>query len=220
MMLVLAYVIYLIKPMNYCFSAKNIGLVRNRSYLFQAIEVQLQSGEILIVEGRNGCGKSSLLRILASLLTPSAGEIFWQDQKITCGHENFLANLHYLGHANGIKLNLTVMENLVLMGHLHSQINTQKIPGLLRQLGLQHAKETLAKHLSAGQKRKLALAKLSLYPKPLWILDEPFDTLDSEATDFFHQLMLEHLEQRGVIILSTHQPLRHFNWPIKRLRLC
>jgi len=179
--------------------------IRNQQILFSDISFQLNENEILQIQGENGCGKSSLLQCIAGLSTPAAGEI------------KNIPDFHYIGHTNGIKSSLTVIENLKLCCHLLSTpFDIEKIPQILKLDNLQN---TFAKNLSAGQKRKVAIAKLFLIPKKLWLLDEPLTSLDAETQTFFLSALKQHLQQGGMAIVTTHQSLVLDNLPIKTLRL-
>lgn len=185
----------------------NLGCAREATFLFKHICFELESGEALLVEGDNGSGKSSLLRLLSGLATPTDGEIFWEGTPIHVAPDYF-ENMHYIGHKNGLKQGLTVSENLRMLG----QIACRELSGLdhvLALLQLQHHQHTLINQLSAGQKRRAALAKLFLFPKQLWILDEPLTALDTTIQTVFLQLLEEHLKQGGIAIISSHHAL-HF----------
>lgn len=194
-----------------------VGCMRQQRILFSGLSLQLNSGEALVIEGENGCGKSSLLRIIAGIAAPLYGQVRWQQQLISQAAHIYWEQLHYLSHQNGLKLGLTVKENLLLRQHLGlvTQIDLTTVLNSLQLSAYQH---TLVKHLSAGQKRKLALAKLFLFPKPLWILDEPLTALDLSTQQFFMTQLDLHLDHGGMAIISTHQPLVSVR-PIKSLRL-
>src|SRR5688572_5012010 len=149
----------------------NLGCKRQSRLLFSNISFKLTKGELLLVEGPNGSGKSSLLRLLTGFATPSFGKILWENQSINDLRAIFWENLHYIGHSNGVKLELTVAENLQLAGYY--SLKKVASESLLSLLHLESYKNTQVKYLSAGQKRRVSLAKLLLFPKTLWILDEP-----------------------------------------------
>ncbi|OGT37770.1 MAG: heme ABC exporter, ATP-binding protein CcmA [Gammaproteobacteria bacterium RIFCSPHIGHO2_12_FULL_37_14] len=196
----------------------NLSCVRQQKILFSNISLQLTAGELLLIEGPNGSGKSSLLRLIVGLLPPSEGEIFWQGSPIHKKYQAYTEHLHYIGHANGLKLGLTVRENLQLQSLSLSL--TKNISLILSQLQLTQNQDTQAKFLSAGQKRRLALAKLFLFPKRLWILDEPLTALDQTTQELFLAQLAIHLQNGGIGMVSSHQSIfLKDTIPIKNLRL-
>lgn len=196
----------------------DLTCIRQQHSVFNALSFALQQHELLMIEGQNGAGKSSLLRLLTGLTTPASGEIFWCNKNITTIRDAYIQQLHYIGHSNGIKQNLTVTENLILTHHL-ALAKTSRLPEIIESLQLTTLQNTLAKQLSAGQKRRLALAKLLLIPRKLWLLDEPLTALDKEAQTFFLTQLALHLQSGGMAIMSSHQPLALHNMHVKYLRL-
>lgn len=196
--------------------ATNLSCIRQQKTIFTAISFTLTTHAVLLVEGPNGSGKSSLLRLLAGLSTPADGDIFWQNKSIQSSRLEYNAELHFIGHTNGIKLGLTVQENLQLTKQL-IQANTHDFTAVLSRLQLNAAMQ--ARYLSAGQKRRLALAKLFLFPKPLWLLDEPLTALDAHTQACFLSQLETHVSQGGMAIISTHQPLNFKTIAAKTLRL-
>lgn len=196
----------------------NLGCVRQQRLLFSDLSFQLHAGEALLVEGANGAGKSTLLQLLTGLSIPTTGEIFWQDTAITHSQYEYWGKLHFISHTNGIKLGLTVTENLQLTHHLSLSIPKKSITNIVEELQLSHCKNTLAKNLSAGQKRRVALAKLWLIPKTLWILDEPLTALDIHMQTLFLSRLNSHLQEGGIAIVSSHHS-NIFTPAVKTLRL-
>ena len=182
----------------------NLHCRRGQRLLFSHLSLQLNEGEMLWVKGENGSGKSSLLRLLAGIARPDEGDIAWCGNNIqNLGHD-YAKHLHYLGHSNGIKPSLSVSENMQLTCHLLKNVfSLEKIPEEMQLHSLQH---NFAKSLSAGQKRKLALAKLFLVPRKLWILDEPLTSLDAGTQLFFLSCLEKHLQQGGMTIITSHHP--------------
>lgn len=178
--------------MTIIFEATKLSCIRQQKIIFSDVSFRLESGGLLLVEGVNGAGKSSLLRLLCGLATPSSGDIHWSAQ-----------DMHYVSHSNGIKLGLTVLENVRLFATLLQQPSLAVEP-VLTQLQLHNDQYTLAKYLSAGQKRRLALAKLFLFPKLLWILDEPLTALDAHSQTIFLSALAAHLKKGGIAIVSSH----------------
>ncbi|MCD6038784.1 MAG: cytochrome c biosis protein CcmA [Gammaproteobacteria bacterium] len=178
---------------------------RQDEIILQQINVALHASEILQIWGANGSGKSTLLRIIAGFIEPHAGSIQWRNQSIFCQLDTYQQQLRYLGHQNGVKPSLTVYENLCLYSALTaSRINSRILNQVLDHMNLQSLSQTPTRYLSAGQLRRLSLAKLLLNPAPLWILDEPLTALDSEGQDFFKAALLNHLSTEGIAIIATH----------------
>jgi heme exporter protein A len=196
-----------------------LSCVRQQKRLFTAISFQLYPAEVLLVEGPNGSGKSSLLRLLSGLKTPDEGSIFWDGKPIQALPSEYGHHLHYVGHTNGIKLGLTVIENLKLTYHLSLTPSPPDYASILDRLQLNADKNTLVKFLSAGQKRRLALAKLFLFPKPLWLLDEPLTALDVNIQTLFLSHLNRHLQMGGMAVISSHHPIQLSGANVKALRL-
>ncbi|MDR3478292.1 MAG: heme ABC exporter ATP-binding protein CcmA [Gammaproteobacteria bacterium] len=192
---------------------------RNNITLLDQIHSTVNAGELLQVRGANGCGKSTLLRLLAGYLEPHDGAIFWQNKSITEQRECYQQNIHYVGHRNGIKSTLTVAENLKLQCALSNiRFEPTNAQAVLKKMGLQHITDKHAAHLSAGQLRRLALARLALTPNKIWILDEPTTALDTEGQTVLNELLTQHLTHGGIAIVATHQDLDKSH-PTKMLHL-
>lgn len=187
---------------------QNLSVERGQHLLFSDINCRLNAGEFLQIRGANGSGKSTLLRTIAGYLLPESGMILWQGKSITTQHDTYPQQLHYLGHQHGVKAHLSVYENLLLncaLANIH--LNHKQLTNILQQIGLLPLQHKLAMHLSAGQSRRLALARLLLAPQPLWILDEPTTALDAQAQDLLITLLKQHLSNNGMAIIATHQEL-------------
>lgn len=195
-----------------------LSCAHQQNNLFANLSLQLKPGSVLIIAGANGSGKSSLLRLLAGLTTPTAGDIYWQGQSITHDLTAYQQQLHYIGHMNGIKLGLTVLENLRLSVALTLDA-TDKVETVLTLLQLEQQKNKQANYLSAGQKRRLALARLFLSHKPLWLIDEPLTGLDTLTQTLFLSALTTHVQQGGSCALSTHQPLALPDVAVQTLKL-
>lgn len=199
--------------------ADQICCIRQQKFLFQQLSFNLNPGELLIVEGQNGCGKSSLLRLLTGLAEPDQGNIYWQGSNIKRICYDYWPKLHYIGHTNGIKLGLTINENLKLAMYLaEHNASLHSIENVLDCLQLKEEQHLLTKYLSAGKKRRLALARLFLIKKPLWILDEPFTALDAQSIEIIRDALERHLNQQGLCVISSHHAL-NFNRCAEHLRL-
>lgn len=186
---------------------KGVGCVRNGRKVFEGASCTVAPGQLLRVQGANGAGKTSLLRVLCGLLAPTEGEALWCGQDIATLREAFGQQLIYLGHAAALKDDLTPLENLVAAHALGGQRLT---PAQARQAlglaGLRGLEDTLVRRLSQGQRRRSALARLvhGQYA-PLWVLDEPFTALDVSAATWLAGLVRTRLEGGGVVVLTSHQ---------------
>ena len=189
---------------------KQLAFERNYQLLFSNIDCHLHPGECLQVRGENGSGKSTLLRLIAGYFEPLTGHVLWNEKSITQFRDDYQQAIQYIGHHNGVKNNLTVKENLQLFATLlGATININKIHDILVQMNLSHLINTLAMNLSAGQTRRLALARLLIKKSALWILDEPATALDQHGQQIFTDMMKYHLNRNGMVIITTHQPLIH-----------
>lgn len=194
--------------MSSAFEANALECVRGGRVLFRDMNFSLEPGELLEVTGTNGSGKTSLLRLLCGLMPPTAGEIRWHGDNIRALKEEYLKVLAYLGHANGIKAELSAPENLRIYGGLAGvSPGKEKIGAALHRIGLGGHEASPVKTLSQGQQRRLALARLLVGDKSLWILDEPLTALDADAVRLVQTVIGEHLGKGGMAILATHQRL-------------
>ncbi len=203
---------------SHCLSVANLECVRGDRLLFQGLSFHLDAGELLHIEGTNGCGKTSLLRILCGLSQPEEGEIFWRGQPVRKIRHDFLQDLSYLGHHPGIKGELTPLENLHLVTRLHRIHPDVDIEKILAAAGLGAHLEVPTRALSAGQRQRIALSRLLLQQASLWILDEPFTSLDVHGITWVQSLIDEHLKREGLVILTSHQKVKT-QCPVRTLRL-
>ena len=194
---------------QYSFTAdlkvKNLACLRNEQVLFSDLNLSLSPENVLFLQGENGSGKTSLLRILCGFRLADEGDITWGNQAVSSIPE-YSQNISYVGHKNGIKDELTVEENLNLMRSMAtaSDIETESV---LKQIGLFKQADVLSRQLSAGQKRKLALARLMMTNNSFWILDEPFTSLDKASVGFFESLIKQHIKRGGMLILTSHHDI-------------
>lgn len=197
------------------------GLIcaRNDVTLLRDLEFGLQSGRILLIEGENGSGKTTLLRILCGLLEPEAGEVLWYGRDIRNDYSAYLRALCYVGHGNGIKLGLTPRENLALARDLAAAPRNADLGAVLERVGVGRYADVPAQYLSAGQRRRLALARLLLDRRPLWILDEPFTSLDASGRSLLRGIFKDHLAAHGAIVMTSHDPIVWRDPPVQRLGL-
>ena len=194
--------------MSLMLEADALECVRGGRMLFRCLSFSLGPGELLEVSGPNGSGKTSLLRMLCGLLPPTAGEIRWYGGSIRSLKEEYLKGLAYLGHANGVKVELSASENLRISGGLAGgNTDRERVVAALRRMGLGGREELPAKILSQGQQRRLALARLLVCGKALWVLDEPLSALDADAVRLIQTVLGEHLAGGGTAVLTTHQHL-------------
>jgi heme exporter protein A len=194
---------------------------RGERRLFTDLNVKVERGTLLAVVGENGSGKTSLLRIFSSLLPPEQGSVLWEGQDINQLKELYSGQLTYIGHLNGIKDDLTPLENLIsAMSLVGEPCSNNAAKDALEAIGLKrHIHHLPSKVLSQGQKRRVALARLWLSTRPLWLLDEPFTSLDAASTNIVTQRLLAHLQRGGLAVLVTHQEIALPMEIVQRLRL-
>jgi len=174
--------------------------------LFRDLSFSVKSGDLLHIIGSNGSGKTTLLRTLCGLSRPSAGTIHWSKTKIRHLGDDYRSQLAYVGHSNGIQGELTPVENLRLAACLAGRCEAP-VMETLTHLALDAYRHFPAKILSQGQKRRLALARLAIAEKPLWILDEPLTALDTLSSGLVINMITGHLAGGGMVILTSHQEL-------------
>ncbi|KRV70129.1 cytochrome C biogenesis protein CcmA [Aeromonas veronii] len=199
----------------------NLSCVREDRTLFEHLSFSVALGDLVQIEGPNGVGKTSLLRLLTGLSQPFAGEVCWNGENIRHCRDEYHANLLYLGHQPGVKAALTPFENLKFYQQLHHPQQTETdLWQILARVGLAGFEENPTGQLSAGQQRRVALARLWLSQKAaLWILDEPFTAIDKQGVKVLEQLFLEHAERGGMVILTTHQDLTLMQGRLKTISL-
>lgn len=200
--------------------AQDLACLRGDRLLFKNIKFELHAGGLLTVLGENGSGKSSLLRMLCGLVLPEAGAIFWGGHNIKEAAEAYRADLTYIGHLNGLKEDLTALENLLTSAHLvGNAIHEARALDALSAIGIARCAHLPVRVLSQGQKRRVALAKLWLAKSKLWILDEPFAALDVASVEGLAAHLSAHLESGGMAILTTHQDVLIHAQSTQTLRL-
>jgi heme exporter protein A len=187
-------------------SFSKLGCNRGGRQLFRQIDCTLDAGQWLYVAGANGVGKTSLLRMLCGLAPIESGEIYWNDIPIHAQPEAYRQDLCYLGHLNALQESMTVNENLAFGAALGGfSSDTAQTKDVLTRFGVGGRGQQLAKHLSQGQKRRVALARLALSQARLWVLDEPFVAMDEPGINMLTDLIATHLSHGGLAVLTSHQ---------------
>jgi heme exporter protein A len=186
------------------FEAQNLTCVRGGRAVFARLSFALESGQALFLLGPNGSGKSSLLRLLAGLLKPQAGRLLWDGQPVQDDPEAHGARLHYVGHHDAVKPVLTVAETLHFWARLHGGDSEARVLKALETFAIKRLADVPGRLLSAGQKRRVNLARLIAAPAPLWLLDEPSVALDKASVKALEAAMAEHRAGGGMVIVSTH----------------
>jgi heme exporter protein A len=198
--------------------ANALTCVRGERILFTGLDLDLPAGEWLHIRGENGIGKTSLLRLLAGLAKPAGGEIFWNEQLISADPSEYHRNLLFLGHRDSLKEDLTALENLSIVTALDGvTVSKEAILLALDRFGLRGREDLPVNCLSAGQKRRVILARLLLRQAKLWILDEPFNALDVRAVEMLSELILEHIASGGMAIMTSHQEIPMPNGKVVQL---
>ncbi len=184
---------------------KNLAADRGGYRLFEGVNFQLDAGRLMQLVGPNGAGKTTLLFIVAGLLVPANGQVRWNGQSVLHDRSMFAGAMSYLGHAAGLKASLDPVKNLQFLLALRGKkVRVQTIHDALNRVGLYGYECTAVGRLSAGQKRRVALARLYLEGSPLWVLDEPFTAIDLAGVGQLEQLLVDHARQGGMILFTTH----------------
>lgn len=180
---------------------------RDDRILFEGLNFQLSEGQVLQIKGSNGSGKTTLMRILCGLNDNYGGDINWYGEPIDEVREDFFASVLYIGHRVGVNKVLTPLENLRWSCSLHGDVDDAKILKVLADIGLRGFEESQCFTLSAGQQQRVSLARLLISPVKLWVLDEPFTTLDVAAVALLENLLLQHARNGGAVLVTTHHQL-------------
>jgi heme exporter protein A len=208
-----------ISGQDWLLSVHDLCCFRDDRELFKNLNFTLKSGQALFIEGRNGSGKTSLIRILTGLRQPESGDVTWCGENITrLGHE-YCRHFVYVGHLNGVKENLTVLENLKMARVLGQTSSGMSLTEALAQVHLTHFEESMVHTLSAGQHRRLALARMLVIGSPLWIMDEPFTALDKYGVELFETLLKAHTDNGGMAVMTSHHDMNLNDVDVKVLTL-
>ena len=195
-------------PESSILEARGLSCIRGDTLLFENLNFEVCAGEIHQIHGANGRGKTSLLRIICQLSLSESGILSWNGVDIQEQRDEFFTQLTYIGHHNGIKAQLTPLENL----DSHTQITGCRegldVVDVLSKVGLYGYEDIPTRHLSAGQKRRVAIARLYLSNAQLWVLDEPATALDTNGIAEFQKLLEFHVRHGGMVLITSHQPLK------------
>ena len=183
------------------------------------VALELHAGECLQLLGPNGAGKTTLLRVIAGLLAAEQGTVEWGGRETRADRDAWFASFSYLAHSDGLKPELTARENLVFDVGLRRPVGDAEISDALAEVGLADAALQVAGTLSAGQRRRLAIARVMLAVVPLWILDEPYTNLDAAGTERVSAVIGRHLDAGGAALIAAHQPPAIRNHVPRRLEL-
>jgi heme exporter protein A len=198
----------------------NLDCVRGGRPLFRNLNVSVPDGTLLQVEGANGSGKTSMLRIVCGLMSPESGEVRWNGTNIKALAEEYSQTLAYLGHRNGIKEELTPLENLKISNSVAgNKLKTEETQATLKLLGLESRQNLPVRYLSEGQRRRAALARIITGAAKLWVLDEVLAALDTAAVGVVRTVLERHLENGGTAIVATHHDLQITAGSFQRLEL-
>ncbi|ALM54497.1 cytochrome c biogenesis heme-transporting ATPase CcmA [Halomonas huangheensis] len=205
--------------MSLSLEARQLACERDGRWLFRGLDLTLKPGDVLRVEGPNGSGKTTLLKVLCGQITDVEGEVLWQGRPLRRARADLLANLVYLGHGAGIKAHLSALENLRWYQAINGDgVSLSDCEEALESVGLASFEDVPAFQLSAGQQRRVALARLYLARGLLWILDEPFTAIDAEGVSALEQLLAQHASRGGAVLVTTHHALDRIQG-LRRLRL-
>lgn len=199
----------------------NLTAVRGEKELFQGLSFDVNPGDLIQIEGRNGSGKTTLLRLVTGLSDREHGEICWNGVETKKDRDAFHQDMLFLGHQTGIKKELTAFENLEFYLSIHSpkHLDHDKIWQALIKVGLAGREDIPTGKLSAGQQRRVALARLWLSQQKLWILDEPLTAIDKQGIAVLEALFLQHTQAGGMILFTTHQDMFVGLDCLKKIRL-
>ncbi len=208
------------QPHNFSgLSASGIEFWRGDRRVLAGVSLEVGATECLHLLGPNGSGKTTLLRVITGLLSPEQGQVTWGGRDTRSDRDAWRASFSYLGHSDGLKPELTARENLAFETSLRRQLQDREVDAALEQVGLAAARDLPAGFLSAGQRRRLAMARVMLAAAPLWMLDEPFTNLDTGGSTLVAGVIGRHLDAGGAAIIAAHQALAIPGHTPRRLEL-
>ncbi len=182
-------------------TGKNLSCIRGMKYVYGKVNFTVDAGEILVVVGKNGCGKTSLLKTIAGFLKPSSGQI-----TISCADDlQSLDIIHYIGTSSSLKKQLTVRENLTFWSKMLDS-DADNIDKAIKSFGLDEMSNSQISYLSSGQIKRCSLARLLLAERKIWILDEPETALDNDSLNRFIDIVTNHVKNNGIAIIASHRP--------------
>ncbi|WP_281544057.1 cytochrome c biogenesis heme-transporting ATPase CcmA [Grimontia sp. SpTr1] len=198
---------------------RELSCIRDERVLFEDLSFTVSSGDLVQIEGPNGAGKTTLLRIIAGLGLAESGEVFWDGELVNKAREEFYGNLLFLGHSTGVKREMTAFENLAFYQRMHGEADESRLWDALARVGLAGREDVPAAQLSAGQNRRVALARLWISQSKLWILDEPLTAIDKQGVKVLESLFQQHVNNGGMVLFTTHQDMFEGNPGLRRIRL-
>jgi len=199
--------------------AREINCWRGDRHILRDVSFDVCAGEFLKLTGPNGVGKTTLIRIVCGLLPPENGTVLWRGKRVSSSNDEYHIEMAYLGHLNSLKADLTARENLRFLAGLRQSLKDADIDAALDRVGILSRGDLAARSLSAGQKRRLALARLLLSGAVLWILDEPVTNLDTAGIELVEALITEHVNKGGLALSAAHQRLLDHAPFLRRLEL-
>ena len=198
----------------------NLTAIRDDRVLFENLQFEIKPGELVQIEGRNGTGKTTLLRIVTGLGDIEEGIIKWKGEEVEKSRDVFHQDLLFLGHQTGVKRELTALENLRFYQSIHNNRSSEEeIFAALAQVGLAGREDVPVAQLSAGQQRRVALARLWLSNQILWILDEPLTAIDKQGVKVLESLFASHADNGGIVVLTTHQDMFADSPKLRKIKL-
>ena len=199
--------------------ARDIQVWRGDRHVLRGVSLDVTAGQVVHVAGSNGAGKTTLLRVLAGLLTAEQGSVSWQGRPITSNFEAYASTLSYLGHSDALKADFTARENLAHEVGLRRPVTAPEIDDAMARCGLAACRDLPARVLSAGQRRRLAMARVMLTATSLWILDDPFTNLYQAGVQLLSDVIAEQVDGGGAVVMAAHRPPAIPRHPANRVNL-